>query len=107
MLLVTPSTKFSSAFVAVIPRFVIAFACCVPVKPCEAVSTRRRFPNAVEVVVLKLASSPKAAANSLSVFNAAGAVSTTPATCASTYALIDCCVGTLVALFVENESSSK
>ena len=84
----------------------IALSCCVPVKPCEAVSTRRRFPNDVEVVVLKLASSPSAAANSFNVFNAPGAESTTPATCASTYALIDCCVGTLVALFVENESSS-
>ena len=106
ILLVTPSTKLSSAFVAVIPKFVIALPCCVAVSPWDAVSTLSLFPNDVDVVVAKFESSPRAAASSLRVFRALGAESTTPATCASTYAFTDCCVGTLVALLVENESSS-
>jgi hypothetical protein len=43
-------------------------------------STRSRLPNAVDVVVAKLASSPNAAANSSSVFNAVGAEATKLAT---------------------------
>src|SRR6056300_1794380 len=64
-------------------------------------------PNDVAVVVEKLASSPKAAANSFNVFKAAGAVSTNPATSASTYALIDCWLAALVALLLAILSSSK
>ena len=71
----------------------------MPVNPCEAVSTLNLFPNEVDVVVAKLASSPKAAANSSNVFKAAGAELTIPATSASTYALILCCVAKCVALF--------
>jgi len=56
----------------------------VPVNPCAAVSTLNLFPNAVEVVVEKLASSPNAAANSFNVSKAAGAESTTAATLVST-----------------------
>ena len=44
-------------------------------------------PILVAVVVAKFASSPRAAANSFNVSNAAGALSTTFATCASTYVL--------------------
>ena len=45
-------------------------------------------PKDVAVVVAKLASSPSAAASSLRVSNAAGAVSTIAATAVSTYAVV-------------------
>ena len=56
--------------------FVLALLFCVEVNPWESVSILTRLPRAVEVVVLKLASSPNAAANSFSVFNVPGALST-------------------------------
>ncbi len=59
-------------FVAVIPRFVNAFACCVEDRLWSLTSTRRRFPSAEEVDDAKLASSPSAAASSFSVFNVSG-----------------------------------
>ena len=53
----------------------------VPVKVGEAIGAFR--PMAVAVVVAKLASSPKASANSLRVFKVPGAESTSAATAAS------------------------
>ena len=64
-------------------------------------------PNEVEIVVAKLASSPKAAANSFNVFKVLGAESTNPDTSASTYALIDCWLAAAVALFDAKLSSSS
>ena len=58
-----------------------------PVRPVPAVIVvvlRAFSPRDVDTVVLKLASSPKAAASSLRVSKAAGAESTRPDTCAST-----------------------
>src|SRR6056300_355900 len=70
------------------PRLVLALVFCVAVNPCALVSTLNLLPSAVEVVVAKLASSPKAAASSFSVFRASGAVSTMPATSESTYEVV-------------------
>ena len=88
------------------PRLVAAFVFCVEVNPWLLTSILNLLPNAVEVVVAKLASSPNAAASSFNVFKALGAESTTPATSASTYALTDCCDGTCVAEFEAILSSS-
>ena len=65
-------------------KLVLAFACCVPLRPCEEVSTLNLFPSAVVTVEEKVASSFMAAANSLSVFKAPGAESTRLATSVST-----------------------
>src|SRR5210317_785412 len=67
------------------PKFVLAFDFCVLVRPCAAVSTLNLLPSAVEVVVAKLASSPRAAANSFRVLRVSGAESTVLAICVSTY----------------------
>ena len=72
------------------PRLVAALVFCVEVNPWLLASTLNLLPNAVEVVVAKFESSPRAAASSFNVFKALGAESTTPATSASTYALTDC-----------------
>ena len=55
--------------------FVLALLFCVEFNPWEAVSVLTRLPRAVEVVVAKFASSPKAAANSFRVFSVSGAES--------------------------------
>ena len=53
--------------------------------PCAAVSILNLLPNAVDVVVAKLASSPRACANSFKVLRVSGAESTTFATAVLTY----------------------
>ena len=50
-----------------VPIFVLAFDFCVELRPCDAVSTLTRLPSAVDVVVAKFGSSPRAAASSFNV----------------------------------------
>ena len=70
------------------PKFVRPFACCVPFRPWLLISTLSLLPNDVVTVVAKFGSSPRATANSLSVFSESGAVSTNSATAVSTYPVV-------------------